>query len=262
MMMPVSTYYYQKKPDKNEDWLVDQMSKVIEDFPGCGYRTINIELRKKGLLLNHKKIQRLMRENKLTSKRIIKFKGKTTDSVHDLKKYKNQLTQFKETGLNQVMVGDVTQYSVNGQDYFLATLMDRFNREVIGKAVSDANNTELVLCALDDAIKTRGAKKLSGCIHHTDSDVRYCADKYIKRLKENKIEISMCKGNAYENAHAESLFKTIKYQEINVNAYDDKHDSAIRIFEYIEKFNSRRPHSALKGLSPVEFRNKIEKMGK
>ncbi|EMO91451.1 hypothetical protein [Leptospira noguchii] len=58
--------------------------------------------------------------------------------------------------------------------------MDRFNREVIGKAVSDANNTELVLCALDDAIKTRGAKKLSGCIHHTDSDVRYCADKYIK----------------------------------------------------------------------------------
>ncbi|EPE86710.1 HTH-like domain protein [Leptospira noguchii str. 1993005606] len=88
MMMPVSTYYYQKKPDKNEDWLVDQMSKVIEDFPGCGYRTINIELRKKGLLLNHKKIQRLMRENKLTSKRIIKFKGKTTDSVHDLKKYK------------------------------------------------------------------------------------------------------------------------------------------------------------------------------
>ncbi|EPE85765.1 transposase domain protein, partial [Leptospira noguchii str. 1993005606] len=71
------------------------------------------------------------------------------------KKYKNQLTQFKETGLNQVMVGDVTQYSVNGQDYFLATLMDRFNREVIGKAVSDANNTELVLCALDDAINTR-----------------------------------------------------------------------------------------------------------
>jgi len=99
---------------------------------------------------------------------------------------------------------------------------------VIGRAISDSNNTDLVFCALNDAIRKRGAMSLNGCIHHTDTDVRYCSDRYIQKLRETKMKISMCLGNAYENAHAESLFKTIKYQEINVSAYDDKIDSAIK----------------------------------
>lgn len=257
MSIPVSTFYYKNKPKDDESGLVKKMEEIIEDFPGAGYRTIDTELRKKGDLVNEKKIRRVMRENHLTCKRVIKFKGKTTDSSHGLRKYPNLVKGLKVTRLNQVIVGDVTQYSVNGKDFFLATLMDRYNREVIGRAISDANNTDLVLCALNDAIGKRGAMSLNGCIHHTDTDVRYCSDRYVQKLQETKMKISMCLGNAYENAHAESLFKTIKYQEINVSAYDDKIDSAIKIFDYIEKYNTRRPHSALGGLSPVEFRNKI-----
>jgi len=262
MNLSLSTFYYKKRYHRDESALVAQMELITEDFPGCGYRTIDIELRKKGTMVNHKKILRVMRDNKLTSKRVIKFKGKTTDSAHGLRKYRNLIVNNKVNYLNRLIVGDVTQYSVNGHDYFLATLMDQFNREVIGRAVSDSNNTDLVLCALSDAVSNRGAKNLSGCIHHTDSDVRYCSEKYISSLNNLKMKISMCKGNAYENAYAESFFKTIKYQEINVNSYDDKNDSAARIFEYIEKYNSRRPHSSLKGLSPVEFRNKFQDKGK
>lgn len=213
MNMPVSTFYYKAKPKEDESDLVKQMEKIIEDFPGAGYRTIDTELRKNGDIVNGKKIRRIMRENRLTCKRVIKFKGKTTDSSHGLRKYSNLVKGLKETRLNQVIVGDVTQYSVNGKDFFLATLMDRYNREVIGRAISEENNTDLVLCALNDAVRQRGTVSLNGCIHHTDSDVRYCSEKYIQKLKENKMQISMCLGNAYENAHAESLFKTIKYQE-------------------------------------------------
>jgi transposase InsO family protein len=84
-----------------------------------------------------------------------------------------------------VIVGDITQYSVNGKDYFLSVLMDLCNREIIGKAISDRNDTELVLATLEDVVKTRGKKNLKGCIHHTDSDVRYCSKEYTKVKNEN-----------------------------------------------------------------------------
>lgn len=234
------------------------MEAIIANFPGCGYRTIGTVLRKQGKKINHKKILRIMHESKLTSNKTIKFQCKTTDSSHNLRKYVNLVGKTKASKMNMIIVGDVTQFSNNGKDQFLATLMDQCNREVIGRAISDNNNTDLVLCALHDAINTRGANNLKGCIHHTDSDVRYCSSKYIKELENFDFKISMCKGNAHENAHAESLFKTIKYQEINVNSYQGKLDGIRRIFEYIDKYNLRRPHSSLKGLSPIEFRNKME----
>jgi transposase InsO family protein len=64
----------------------------------------------------------------------------------------------------------------------------------------------------------------------------------------------MWKGNAYENAHAESLFKTIKYQEINISEYSNENDMTMKIFTYIRKYNERRPQSALKGMSPLEYK--------
>ncbi len=87
---------------------------------------------------------------------------------------------FETTDINQLVVGDVTTYDVRGKDHFLATLMDRHNREIIGEAVSDRNNTELVLTALEDATQNRGNLNLKNCIHHADSDVRYCSVAYIK----------------------------------------------------------------------------------
>lgn len=258
MNLSPSSYYYKPKLREGDEFLVKKMEEIIELLPGSGYRTIRTKLTEQDIIVNSKKILRIMKENHLQTRKVIKFKRKTTDSSHNLKKYPNIVKGIKKVEqLNTVIVGDITQYEVNGKDYFLSVLMDLCNREIIGKAISDKNDTELVLTTLEDVIKTRGKKSLKGCIHHTDSDVRYCSAEYIKKLNELKMKISMCKGNAYENAHAESLFKTIKYQEINVSEYDDKLNSAQSIFDYIDKYNTVRPHSSLGGLSPVKYGNKL-----
>jgi putative transposase len=173
---------------------------------------------------------------------------------------------MKTTGINQIIVGDVTAFDIQGKDHFLALLMDLHNREIVGFAVSGKNDTNLVLSALEEANIRRG--NLQGCIHHTDADVRYCSDKYIARLNTLGATVSMCVGNVYENAHAEALNGTIKREEINISDYSTMEESARSIYEYVKKYNQMRPHYALGDLSPIEFlsmqnkTNKIEKVSK
>jgi putative transposase len=230
------------------------MGEIIELLPGAGHRTIAIKLKEKGFLVNKKRVIRIMKENNLVSKKVNKFKLATTNSNHGFKKYKNILKGKKIKTVNQAIVGDVSQFSHKGKDFFIATLMDLCNREIIGCSISRSNNTELVLKALEDAVATRGIKNLNNCIHHTDADVRYCSTSYTTRLNEIGIKISMCVGNAYENAHAESLFKTIKYQEINISEYKNEKDMVEKILSYVVKYNTIRPHSALNYMSPVKYK--------
>jgi putative transposase len=259
MGLSVSTYYYRKVDTEPDDMMiVKEIEKYIEDVPESGYRPVTVYLNRT-VLINHKKVNRLMRENNLLCRKKKKYRSKTTDSRHGLTKYKNLIREFETTDINQLIVGDVTAYDVKGKDHYLATLMDRHNREVIGAAVSDKNNTELVLAALEDAIQNRGSGCLVGCIHHTDSDVRYCSDTYIESLNSVNMKISMCVGSAYENAHAESFNSTIKRQEINASDYESKEESAQSIFDFIEKYNSIRPHSSIKDLTPFEYKKVIEK---
>jgi len=259
MGLSVSTYYYKKIEKDSEDMMI---AKKIEDYieliPESGYRPVTVHL-KRTMQINHKKVHRIMRETNLLCRKKKKFKSKTTDSKHDLEKFKNLIKDFETTDINQLIVGDVTAYDLKGKDHFLATLMDRHNREIIGEAISDKNNTELVMAALEDAVRNRGKDNLKECIHHTDSDVRYCSSAYIKRLKSLEMKISMCVGNSYENAHAESFNSTIKRQEINISDYDNKEESARSIFSFIEKYNSIRPHSSIDDLTPVEYKKMLEK---
>ncbi len=253
--MSISTYYYKSVYKSNEDDIIaDKIRDYIEKVPESGYRPITDHLNK-AMLINHKRVHRIMREKSLLCGKKRRFKPTTTDSMHKLKKYPNLAKDFRADDINQVIVGDVSAYNIRGKDHYMASLMDRHSRRTIGKAVSDKNNTELVITALEDAIRTRGS--LEGCIHHTDSDVRYCSEEYIRRLNEHKMIISMCVGDVYENAHAEAFNGTVKRQEINISDYDNKNESAISIFSFIDRYNTIRPHSSLGGLSPVEFENML-----
>jgi putative transposase len=251
--MSMSTYYYIPKPsDKGQDdAIVAEIHGILALIAESGYRPVTVVLQRTQTI-NHKRVYRIMGENGLLCRKTRRFQPGTTDSRHRYRKYPNIAKDIITTDINQVVVGDVTAYDINGKDHYCASLMDRHNREIIGKAVSDKNDTALVLAALEDAHYNR--PDLRGCIHHTDADVRYCSDDYIKHLTDLGMIISMCVGNAYENAHAESFNKTIKRQEINISDYESKEESAKSIFRFIKTYNSFRPHSSLGGLTPVEFR--------
>lgn len=252
----MSTYYY--KPDAlkcDDDIIVKEIEKVIELLPESGYRPVT-KILKRNRTINHKRVHRIMYDNGLLCHKTKHFRPGTTDSRHRYRKYPNIAKDIVTTAINQVITGDVTAYDVKGKDHYCATLTDRHNHEAIGVAVSDKNDTELVLAALETAHRNR--PDLRGCIHHTDADVRYCSDDYINRVKALGMRISMCVGNAYENAHAESFNKTLKRQEINISSYDSKEESAKSIFRFIDLYNSYRPHSSNGGMTPVEYRMTIK----
>ncbi len=248
----MSTYYYKAKPDEGkDDKTIEEIIEIIEILPESGYRPVT-NILKRSQVINHKKVYRIMRANDLLCRKNKRFKAETTDSRHKQKKYPNIAKDVVTTGINQVITGDVTAYNIKGKDHFCAALLDRHNHETIGRAVSDKNDTELVLAALENAHFNR--PDLNGCIHHTDADVRYCSDAYVERVKELGMKISMCVGNAYENAHSESFNKTLKRQEINISEYESKEESAESIFRFVDLYNRYRPHSSLGGMTPVEFR--------
>jgi transposase InsO family protein len=254
--MSISTYYYKVNITSNEDQIIKkEIEDIIETLPESGYRPVTVLLNRKGFKINHKRAYRIMKENGLLCRKSRRYVHATTDSRHEYMKYPNIAKDVVTDDINQVIVGDVTAYDVKGKDHFLAELMDRHNREVIGKAVSDKNDTALMLSALEDASKNRNLK---GCIHHTDADVRYCSKAYIDLLNKIGMKISMCVGNAYENAHAESFNKTVKRQEINISDYDNKEESAISIFRFIEVYNNYRPHSSIGNMTPVGYRMILE----
>jgi transposase InsO family protein len=251
MKMSPNTLYYKSVKNKEKDMLVlKEIESIIKELPSAGLPTVTYMLKKK-MVINRKRVHRIMRENNLIGRQKPIKKWKTTDSKHKFMKHENLIKEMIPTAENQIIVGDVTSYDVNGTDHYLALLMDLHNREIIGVAISERNNTELVKKALEDAISRRGS--LVGCIHHTDADVRYCSDEYMEALNKNGLKVSMCVGNVYENAHAESLNKTIKAGEINLSEYESKAESISGIFSFIEKYNSIRPHSSLGGMSPLEY---------
>lgn len=253
MQIAKSTYYHQ-----SIDWgakdlpVLQEIEKFCEKLPESGYRSVTSHLRV-SMSISKNRVQRVMQKNSLQCRRKRKYKRATTDSGHKLRKYPNLLAEkAKEGDYTKVIVGDITAFDIKGKNHYVATLLDLTNREPIGMAVSDRINTELAIAALNDARKNR-KDKLRGYIHHTDSDSRYCSTDYIQMLQDCSMEISMCKGNAYENAFAESFNGVLKRQEIRVNEYDSLEHARGSILSFRKKYVELRPHSSLGGLTPRAF---------
>ena len=157
------------------------------------------------------------------------------------------------TGINQVWVADITYIRIRKGFVFLAALLDRFSRKVIGWAISTRIDAEVCLAALKSALAKR--KPPPGCIHHSDRGVQYACGEYVALLKEANLQISMSRtANPYDNAHMESFFKTLKYEEVNLADYQTYDDVVQRIPHFIEEvYNKKRLHSALGYLPPTEY---------
>jgi transposase InsO family protein len=253
MNLPRSTYYYQPKNDPDgEQSLMDRIEKIIEEYPGYGYRRVTRELHRRGFPVNHKKVLHIMKQRGLTRKLRHRW-VRTTDSNHSHRVYPNLVSNLLVTGPNQVWVSDLTYIGVQSGFVYLAVILDLFARRAVGHALSRNIDTALCLEALRMAIVLRNPP--NGIIHHSDRGVQYASYDYVDPLLQHGFRISMSrKGNPYDNATVESFIKTLKTEEVYLWEYRTLADCQSRLPYFIEDvYNRKRLHSSLGYRPPVEY---------
>ena len=217
-----------------------------------GYRRITAELRRCGLLVNHKRVVRLMREDNLLAVQPRVFVV-TTDAQHDLEVYLNLASRLTLTGINQLWVADITYIRLKGEFVYLAVLLDAYSRKVVGWALDRTLAARLPIAALAHALAERHPPP--GLVHHSDRGVQYASKAYVTLLRTHHMIPSMSRpANPYDNASCESFMRTLKREEVYANAYRDFGHVRANIAAFIEQYYNRcRLHSALGYHSPEEF---------
>jgi len=243
--------------------LRDLIQRIALADRHCGYRRITWKLKREhALIVNAKRVLRLMREDNLLCLRVKPFVPRTTDSRHGFAIRPNLTRGARPTGLDQIWVADITYVRLAESFVYLAVVIDAFSRKVVGWALDDHLEARLALAALDMAIAARNPAPES-LIHHSDRGVQYACGDYIERLERVKIAISMSRpANPYDNAKAESFMKTLKTEEVNGKAYKNLEDARQQIGAFIEAlYNTQRLHSALGYKPPVEFEDDLGRTG-
>lgn len=230
----------------------DEMQRIALESAAYGYRRITAELQRRGFVINHKRVLRMMHEDNLLCVRRRRFVV-TTDSHHNLPIYPNLAGQTVPTAINQLWVADITYIRLRTEFIYLAVVLDAFSRRVIGWALGRTLEAKLAVTALRMALTER--KPQPGLVHHSDRGIQYASNEYTEMLKQQQVQISMSrKGNPYDNAACESFMKTLKYEEVYRNEYCDFQEARARIHEFLERvYNWKRLHSAVGYIPPAEF---------
>jgi putative transposase len=265
--LPRSTYYRRAAPPlassadrpgvDRDDALREAITAVRQTHPAYGYRRVTHALRRTGLLVNHKRVQRVMRTllaPPMPRRRswMVAEPDAVTGSW-----YPNLRADCIPTGPDQLWVADMTYLRVGSDAAFLAVLLDAWSRKVIGYALGPMLDARLPLAALDAALDTR--TPAPGCVHHSDRGSQYASRRYRERLTAAGLRGSMSRaGNPYDNAHVESFMKTIKHEEIYLRSYRTMTDLMVQLPVYLEQtYNGTRLHSALAYLSPDEYERAV-----
>ena len=225
---------------------------VLEHRRRYGYRRVAVELRRRGMALNHKRVLRLMREDNLLSVQPKAFVV-TTQSDHESQVYLNLASRMHPTEINQLWVADITYIRLRQQFVYLAVVLDAFSRKVVGWALDRTLTARLPLLALQRAIALR--QPAAGLVHHSDRGVQYACEQYTRMLHNHGILPSMSRpGNPYDNAFCESFIKTLKREQIYAHKYQHIDQLDAHLEEFIDQYYNRfRLHSALGYKTPEEF---------
>lgn len=219
-----------------------------------GSPRIVLELRKQGKEHGRNRVARLMNEAGLCGRQKGRYRVQTTDSNHDEPIAPNRLAEAPApTAPNQIWVQDITYIETKEGWLYLAAILDLYSRKIVGWAMSAFVDTELVLKALDMALLHRHPPADLLC--HSDRGVQYASAAYRGALAKAGCVASMSrKGNCYDNAFIESFWSTLKLDLVYRTEFATRQQARREIFDYIECFyNRQRSHTALDGLSPVDF---------
>ncbi len=253
-----------KRNIENERLLEDIKTAFYKSNKVFGSRKVKRQIEKtplkdrrsKLLNINHKRIERLMKENGIQSKTKKKYKA-TTNSNHDLPVAENILNRdFVAEAPNQKLVSDITYVATDEGWLYVAGVMDLCGGVITGLSMSDRMTKELVIAALEDAYRTGG--KVSGAIIHSDRGSQYCSNAYQEKLKEYGYICSMSrKRNCWDNAPMESFWGKLKQEWLNEHKFNTRKEAKAKVFEYIMAFyNRKRPHANFDYMTPEEYYNK------
>ena len=255
-----SGYYAWRKRSKSlrsteNEALLKEIIQIHEASHGAyGGRKITHEInRKSEKPVNHKRVERIMRENGIRSKSHKKYKA-TTNSKHNLPVAENILNRdFTADRPGQKMVSDITYIPTDEGWLYLAGVMDLCGDKIVGTAMGGRMTKELVISALKDAI--RHTKITKGCILHSDRGSQYCSLGYQELAKEHGFISSMSrKGNCRDNAPMENFWGKLKQEWLNGQHFRTREEARSAVFEYIWIFyNRKRIHEANGYLTPEEY---------
>jgi putative transposase len=240
-----SSIYYQPRPVSVEDlWLMRRIDELHLNYPFAGSRMLRDLLRQQGLEVGRRHIATLMRRMFIEA---IYRRPNTSKPAPEQRIYPYLLRGLAVTKPNQVWAMDITYIPMARGFVYLAAVVDWFRRRVLAWKLSITMDVSFCIEALEEAI----SKNEKPEIFNTDQGSQFTSDAFTGRLKENGIAISMDgKRRWRDNVFVERIWKSIKYEEVYLHAYDSVHEARESIARYLEFYNSIRPHSNLKALTP------------
>ena len=254
--LPKATYYYHRKKEESADKYAQTKAEIQAIFHNnkgrYGYRRITDELRNRGFSLNHKTVQRLMKELGLVCrvrmKRYRSYKGEV-GKIAD-----NELNrEFRAEKPNQKWVTDVTQFRLFGQKLYFSPILDLYSGDIVTYTISDRPNLEMVTTMLEQAFLVLPDN--TGLLLHSDQGWHYQHKQYRRMLEEKGIRQSMSrKGNCYDNSVMENFFGHLKSELLYLQEFDSLEHFKAELIDYIDYYNNRRIKARLKGLPPALHR--------
>ena len=254
--LPKVTFYYHRKNQDKQDKYAHAKAEITaifhENKGRYGDRRVTDELRNRGFNLNHKTVQRLMKELGLVCRvRMKKYRsykgeqGKVTD---------NELNrEFRAEKPNQKWVTDVTEFRLFGQKLYLSPILDLYSGDIVTYTISDSPNLLMVTTMLEQAFQQ--IPDNTGLLLHSDQGWHYQHKQYRKMLEEKGVKQSMSRrGNCYDNSVMENFFGHLKSELIYLQEFDSVEHFKAELIDYIDYYNNLRIKARLKGLPPALHR--------
>lgn len=242
-----SLYYEPALPDADELVLMRRMDELHLQHPFFGSRMLSETLKQQGEVVNRKRVQRLMQLMGLES---LAPRPRTSTPAPEHVVYPYLLRNLAVSRVNQVWASDITYIPMTHGFAYLVAIIDWYSRRVLAWRLSNTLETTFCVEALRGALERYGQPE----IFNTDQGSQFTSEDFTSVLRGRGVKISMDgKGRCIDNVFVERLWRSLKYEEVYLNAYDTLREARVGIGHYFDFFNDRRPHRALGYQTPAGF---------